>query len=90
MGVLWFHALNNKILGIITRDWNEDPEAIFSLIIPRPQQLYGSMQDAQRWVELDLEKRRAAVIAQLDLGMGIALSVKELKAFLESKAPEAL
>ena len=82
-------ALNNKILGIITRDWNEDPEAILASSYLDPDSCMDD-EDAQRWVELDLEKRRAAVIAQLDLGMGIALSVKELKAFLESKAPEAL
>ena len=82
-------ALNNKILGIITRDWNEDPEAILASSYLDPDSCMDD-EDAQRWVELGLEKRRAAVIAQLDLGMGIALSVKELKAFLESKAPEAL
>ena len=40
----------------------------------------------QRWFERIGEKQRAAVIAQLALGMGIALSVKELKVFLDTKA----
>ena len=43
-------------------------------------------EEDQLWFERIGEKRRAAVIAQLALGMGIALSVKELKAFLDTKA----
>ena len=77
-------ALNNKILGIITRDWNVDPEAILDSSYLGADSHFD--EEGQRWFERIGEKTRAAVIAQLDLGMGIALSVKELKAFLDTKA----
>ena len=81
-------ARNNKNVGIITADWNVDPEAILD------SSYLGSDsccdEESQRWFERVGEKMRAAVIAQLDLGMGIAISLKDLKAFLDSKAPEVL
>ena len=72
-------ALNNKILGIITRDWNVDPDEVAEVW----WEFYGCQQDH------DPEKSKA-IRAQLGLGMGIAISLKELKTFLDSKAPEVL
>ncbi len=81
-------ALNNKIVGIITADWNVDPEAILAASYLAAESCLD--EESKRRFERVGKKLRAAVIAQLDLGMGIAISLKELKAFLDSKAPEAL
>ena len=77
-------ALNNKIVGIITADWNVDPEGVIDSSYLGADSYFD--EEGQRWFERIGEKIRAAVIAQLALGMGIALSVKELKAFLDTKA----
>ena len=77
-------SLNNKIIGVITADWNIDPESIVDSSYLGPDSCFD--EEGQRWFERIGEKQRAAVIAQLALGMGIALSVKELKVFLDTKA----
>ena len=75
-------ALNNKILGIIIREWNEDPEVILASSYLDPDSCFdGEDEESQRW----LERKRAAVLAQLNLGMGIAIGLKGLKTFLDSK-----
>ena len=75
-------ALNNKIIGVVTHCWDVSPEEI----VESSYLAAGSFSDDEE----RQEKLNAAVTAQLALGMGVALSIKELKAFLESKAPEAL
>ena len=77
-------SLNNKIIGVITADWNVDPESIVDSSYLGADSCFD--EEGQRWFERIGEKQRAAVIAQLALGMGIALSVKELKVFLDTKA----
>ena len=72
-------ALTRKIVGVITDGWNIDPDEVAETW----WESYGCQQDH------DPEKVKA-IRAQLDLGMGIALSVKELRAFLDSKAPGVL
>ena len=81
-------VLNNKITGIVTAEWNVDAESILA-----SSYLDGDScldEESQRWFERIGERMRAAVIAQLDLGMGIAIGLKGLKAFLDTKASSAL
>ena len=80
-------VLNNKITGIVTAEWGVDAESILASSYLDPDSCFdGEDEESQRW----LERKRAAVIAQLDLGMGIAIGLKGLKTFLDSKAPEVL
>ena len=72
-------ALTGKIVGLITAGGNIDPDEVAETW----WESYGRQQNH------DPEKIKA-IRAQLGLGMGIALSVKELRAFFDSKAPEAL
>ena len=81
-------VLNNKITGIVTADWNVDPESILASSYLDDDSCLD--EESQRWFERVGKKQRAAVIAQLDLGMGIAIGLKGLKTFLDSKAPEVL
>ena len=78
-------VLTNKIVGIVTASWNVDPEAIVDPSYLGPDSCYD--EESRSWFEQIGKKLRAAVLAQLDLGMGIAISLKELKAFLGTKAP---
>ena len=75
-------SLNNKIIGVITADWKVDPELIVASSYLDPDSCFdGEDEESQRW----LERKRAAVLAQLNLGMGIAIGLKGLKTFLDSK-----
>ncbi len=82
-------ALTSKIVGVITSSWNACPQEVAEtwFLGEHPDNL--SAQELQSRLE-----PRAPIVkairAQLDLGMGIAISLKELKAFLDSKVPGAL
>ena len=69
-------ALNNKIVGIITAGWDVDPDEVAETW----REFYGCQQDHD-------PGKSKAIRAQLGLGMGIAISLKELKVFLGTKAP---
>ena len=77
-------ALNNKVVGIITAGWDVDSEEVVDSSYLGPDSCFD--EESQSSFERIGEKLRAAVIAQLDLGRGIAISLKEPKEFLDTKA----
>ena len=81
-------ALNNKVVGIITAGWNVDPEAVIDSSCLGSDSCFD--EESQSWFERIGERLRTAAIAQLALGMGIAIGLKELKVFLDTKASNAL
>ena len=78
-------ALTNKIVGIILGGWKKDsipPREIGETWwLETPPDTFS---DEDRRSLLKVGRQQVEVItAQLELGMGIALSLKELKTFLE-------
>ena len=82
-------ALSGKIVGVVTSYRPIDPDEVAETwyLGEHPDNL--SAQDLQS----RLEPRPPivkAISAQLARGMGVALNIKEVRAFLDSKVPEAL
>ena len=86
-------ALSGKIVGVVAASWRAcSPGAAQEIAetwhLDGPPDLLSDQELQRR-----LEPRPAivkAIEAQLGLGMGIALSIKEVRAFLNSNAPDVL